>query len=273
MLSAPSPDNEFVSMALQKKKQHKCCVHHLDLLLLSSVTGYHGWPIRGRPLRQVAHGVGLPHKQVLAVVSLQHELGEAHTSLWVAVEHDGGRGHPGRLTAALWVRRQHHVQVSPWRTERATTYEDNGIVRNGIYLVFVLLKCNIFTFFYWFILLRLKGRTSGTSCWTFILRFLPIREFKFDIFPLPNIFWEAICYFHCCISLLYLFFFISCYVQSLDMTFGMESDLYAFINNFNKLLSNALWPLNKELFKWWRTWRNQNKSLLFSSCRVSSENS
>lgn len=108
-------------MALRETQGRKC-FHRLDLLRsrLDAIG-----QSDGGPLRQVAHGAGLPHKQVLAVVSLRHELGEAHAHMWAALEQDGGRDHPGLIAAALRHRRYDHFQGSPWRTERVTAHEDD----------------------------------------------------------------------------------------------------------------------------------------------------
>lgn len=57
-----------------------------------------------------ADGLRVPHKQVLALVRLQHELGDADACRRAAVEHYGGRRHLGPLAAAGGVRRHHHLQ-------------------------------------------------------------------------------------------------------------------------------------------------------------------
>lgn len=60
--------------------------------------------------RQNADGCRVPHKQILAFVRLQHELGDADACRVAAVEHDGGRHRLGLLAAAGGVRRHHDVQ-------------------------------------------------------------------------------------------------------------------------------------------------------------------
>lgn len=64
--------------------------------------------------REDADGVRVPHKQVLALVRLQHELRDAHAGRGPAVEHDGGRHVLGILAAAGGVGGHHHVQRRSW---------------------------------------------------------------------------------------------------------------------------------------------------------------
>lgn len=64
--------------------------------------------------RETTHSLGVPHKQVLAFIRLQHELGDADACSGVTVEHDGGVRHFGLLSSTCWLRGHHHIQVSSW---------------------------------------------------------------------------------------------------------------------------------------------------------------
>lgn len=59
----------------------------------------YGHQCKGVYSRETTHGLGVPHKQVLAFICLQHELGDADACGGVTVEHDGGVRHFGLLSS------------------------------------------------------------------------------------------------------------------------------------------------------------------------------
>lgn len=62
----------------------------MNLLLLSGVKKKTIFQCKGLYSRETTHSVGVPHKQILAFIRLQHKLGDADACRGVTVEHDGG---------------------------------------------------------------------------------------------------------------------------------------------------------------------------------------
>lgn len=63
---------------------------------------------------QITHSVCVPHKQILAIVRLQHKLRDADTCWRVTVKPYCGWNRFVLRAATLWLRRHYHIHISSW---------------------------------------------------------------------------------------------------------------------------------------------------------------
>lgn len=70
--------------------------------------------------RQITHSIRVPHKQILAIVRLQHKLRDADTCWRVTVEPYCGWNIFVLCAATLRLRRHYHIQISSWWKNKNT---------------------------------------------------------------------------------------------------------------------------------------------------------